>query len=171
MNQVFPILVLIVVSGACLVALFVTLNAYFSRFLERVKTVATERHTRSFLTGLVNGLFLVGVALAFLSIGQNAGGPILIGLAILISLVLIFGIIFGTTTMVLLLRDRLFPGQLGNRPLLLAGSIGTLACLTPYIGWFGLFPYIVFRGMGALVLTLVQLWRERRETRAAEEKD
>jgi hypothetical protein len=169
MNQVFPILILIIISGICLVALFLTLNAYFGRILERAKGVATERANRSFLTGLVNGLFLTAVVLAVLALGQNTGGEVLFVLAFLIGLVLLLGVIFGTTVMVLVLKERLFPGQLGNRPLIYASSIGTLACLTPYIGWFGLFPYMIFRGMGAFVITLVEIRRENRQARAAEE--
>ena len=169
MNQVFPILILIIISGMCLVALFLTLNAFFGRILERAKAVATERASRSFLTGLVNGLFLAAAGLAILAVGQNVGGAVLFVLAFLIGLVLLLGVIFGITAMVLVLKERLFPGQLGNRPLMYAGSIGTLACLTPYIGWFGLFPYMIFRGMGAIVITLVEIRRERRQAKAAEE--
>ena len=168
MNQVVPILFLIVVSGICLVSLFLVVNAFFNRILERTKTAATERAARSFVTGLVNTLFLVAVGLGLVAIGQNAGGGVLFVLGFIIGLALLLGIIFGVTAMMLVLKERLFPGQLGNRPLIFAGSIGTLACLTPYIGWFGLFPYMIFRGLGALIITLVEIRRERRQAKKAE---
>ena len=101
MNQVFPILILIIISGMCLVALFLTLNAFFGRILERAKAVATERASRSFLIGLVNGLFLAAAGLAILAVGQNVGGAVLFVLAFLIGLVLLLGVIFGITAMVL----------------------------------------------------------------------
>ena len=169
MNQVFPILLLIIISGICLIALFATLNAYFGRVLERTKTVASERASRSFLTGLVNSLFLVAVGLALAAIAQNGELAVLFVLAFLISLLLLLGIVFGTTAMMLVLKERLFPGQLGNRPFIYASSIGTLACLTPYIGWFGLFPYMIFRGIGAFVITLVESWRDQRKARLEEQ--
>ncbi len=168
MNQVVPILFVIVVSGICLVSLFLVVNAFFNRILERTKTAATERATRSFVTGFVNTLFLVAVGLGLIAIGQNAGGGVLFVLGFVIGLALLLGTIFGMTAMMLVLKERLFPGQLGNRPLIFAGSIGTLACLTPYIGWFGLFPYMIFRGLGALIITLVEIRRETRQAKAAE---
>lgn len=171
MDQVFSILILTILTGLCLVALFLTLQAYFSRLLERSRSVAAESASRSFLIGLVNVIFLIAVGVALLSLGQNTGVGLLFILAFVIGLILILAILFGTTAMVLLLKDRLFPGQLGNRPIALAGSVATLACLTPYIGWFGLFPYIVFRGMGALVITLVEMWRESRQARAQEQAE
>jgi hypothetical protein len=169
MDQVFPILILIIITGICLVALFITLHAFFTRILERTRSTAAERASRSFLTGLVNVLFFVAVTVALLAVGQNAGVGAIFVLAFIIGLLLLVGILFGTTAMVLLLKERLFPGQLGNRPVAWAGGTATLACLTPYIGWFGLFPYMIFRGMGAFVITLVELWREGRDTEALEE--
>jgi hypothetical protein len=163
MNQAFPILILIIVSGICLVAFFMTFHAFFTRILERTKLMAVERAGRSLLTGFVNALFLGAAGLALVAIGQTSpSAAILLILAFLIGLALLLGILFGITAMVLLLKERLFPGQLGNRPFALAGVTATLACLTPYIGWFGLLPYIAFRGLGAFVIALVELRRERR---------
>jgi hypothetical protein len=169
MDQVFPILILIIITGICLVALFITLYAFFTRILERTRSMAAERANRSFLTGLINVLFFVAVTVVLLAVGQNTGAGVIFALAFIIGFLLLVGILFGTTAMVLLLKERLFPGQLGNRSMAWAGGIATVACLTPYIGWFGLFPYMVFRGMGAFVITLVELWRERREAKAGED--
>ncbi len=171
MDQVFPILILTVLTGLCLVAFFVTLQAFFSRVLERSRSIAAESASRSFSIGLVNVIFFIALGVALLSLGQNTGVGLFFVLALLIGLILLIGILFGTTAMVLLLKDRLFPGQLGNRPLALAGSVATLACLTPYIGWFGLFPYLVFRGMGAYVMTIVEMWREERQARTQEKAE
>ncbi len=173
MNQVVPIFFLLVLTGVCLVAFFMVMTAFFGRILERTKTIAIERANRSFLTGLVNGLFLTALGVAFLALGQNtgAGGVVFFVLAFVISLTLLIGILFGLTAMVLVLKERIYPGQLGNRPLVYAGSIGTLACLTPYIGWFGLFPYMIFRGLGAYVITLFEIRRERRLEKDAEQAE
>jgi hypothetical protein len=169
MNQVFPILILTIAMGICLVALWMTLHAFFSRILERTRSIAAERAGRSFLTGMVNTLFLVAVVLALLAVGQSySGAAVLVILAFVIGLVLIVGLLFGITAMVLLLKERLFPGQLGNRPFALAGAVASLACVTPYLGWFGLFPYISFRGLGAFVIALVEYRRERREAASDE---
>jgi hypothetical protein len=169
MNQVFPIFIVTIISGFCLVALFMTVNAFFNRILERTREIAAEHASRSFLTGLVNGLFLAVVVIALIAVSQNSGVEFFFILAFLISLILLAGVLFGTTSMVLLLKERLYPGQLGNRPMAMSGGILTLACLTPYIGWLGLFPYIIFRGMGAFVIALVEIRRERREAKAAED--
>ena len=171
MNQVFPILVLAILSAVCLVALFMTLHAFFTRILERTRSIAAERASRSFLTGFLNIIFLAALSIALAALGQSSGIALFFVLAFLIGLVLLLGILFGTTAMVLLLKERLFPGQLGNRPFALAGTTAILACLTPYIGWFGLFPYIGFRGLGAFVIALVEVRRERRLAAADEESD
>ena len=171
MNQVFPILTLAIISAVCLIALFMTLHAFFTRILERTRSVAAERASRSFLTGLVNTLFLAAVSVALAALGQSSGIALIFVLAFLIGLMLLLGILFGITAMVLLLKERLFPGQLGNRPFALAGVTATLACLTPYVGWFGLFPYMGFRGLGAFVIALVEIRRERRLAASDEEAE
>lgn len=169
MNQVFPILILIIVSGICLIAFFLAMTAFFGRILERTKTVAIERAGRSFLIGLLNGLFSSAIVIALIALGQNTGGAVFLALAFVFGLALLGGILFGVTAMVLTVKERLYPGQLGNRPVIYAGAVATLACLTPYIGWFGLFPYMIFRGLGAFILTLVDIRREQRQAKTAEE--
>lgn len=171
MNQVVPILVLAVISAVGLVALFITLHAFFTRILERTRSIAAERASRSFLTGFLNTVFFTALLLALAALGQSTGVALFFVLAFLIGLLILLGLVFGITGMVLLLKERLFPGQLGNRPFALAGATATLACLTPYIGWFGLFPYLCFRGLGAFVIALVDIRRERRLAAADEEPD
>ena len=56
--------------------------------------------------------------------------------------------------MVQIVGARLMPGGQGLRPAIWGTVALTLGCLTPYVGWFGLLPYVVIRGLGAFVLTL-----------------
>jgi hypothetical protein len=171
MNQALLILLLTLISAVCLIGFFISVNAFFGRILDRTKTIAVERAGRALLTGFVNSLFIVAITVALLALGQDSGVGFFFIVAFILAIIWLIAILFGLTAMILVLKDRLYPGELGNRPLAISAAIAILGCLTPYIGWFGLFPYMVFRGTGAFILALVAHRRERRIAKQDEEEE
>jgi hypothetical protein len=168
MNQVLSIVIVSLASAVCLIGFFLSVQAFFGRILNRTNSVAVERASRSFLTGLINTLFVAAIVVAFLAVGQNSGVDVFFVLAFILAVIWLIASLFGLTTMVLVMKDRLYPGQLGNRALAMSAAIAILGCLTPYIGWFGLLPYMIFRGTGAFILVLVEIRRERSLAKQAE---
>lgn len=150
-DGVGPVL-LIALGAICLIALFVALGAFFPRRIDRTRREADRAPGRSFLIGLVNVLFLVGLALAL----QGSGLAMRVGaLRVLIFILAALGIVavtFGLASMVELAGERLFPKTDPMPRTIGGGAVMILACLTPYVGWFGFFPYVAMRGLGAFLL-------------------
>jgi hypothetical protein len=145
MDQLLGLLIAVPLLGATLVGLFVVMNALFTSWIARTCEVAETQAARSFLVGLVN----LVIALA-----DNTGLDFVIVIAVLLAIVLVIGIAFGLAAMVQVVGARLLPGGQGLRPLLWGTVALALGCLAPYVGWFGLLPYVGLRGLGAFVLAL-----------------
>jgi len=111
-------------------------------------------------------LFAVGFLLV--TWAQASGAPVLGALGVLVWLVLIVGVIFGLGGMVQLARARLSPQAEDWGQTAVAGGILFLACLAPYVGWFGFFPYLVLRGLGGVIMHSLEAYRERRQPAAGE---
>ena len=171
MNQVLSIVILSFVSAVCLIGFFISVQAFFGRILNRTNSVAVERANRSFLTGLINTLFVAAIVVALLAVGQNSGAGFFFVLGFILAVIWLIASLFGLTAMILVLKDRLYPGQLGNRALAMSAAIAILGSLTPYIGWFGLLPYMIFRGTGAFILVLVEVRRESSLAKQADAED
>lgn len=154
MDQLIGLLVAIPLLGATLVGLFVVMNALFTPWIARTCQAAETQATRSFLVGLVNLVFVGALISAVIALADNTGLDFVIVLAILLAAALAIATTFGLAAMVQVVGARLVPGGQGLRP----GIWGTIAlmlgCLTPYVGWFGLLPYVAIRGLGAFVLAL-----------------
>lgn len=141
--------ILVVLGGICLTALFLILGAYFPRRVEHARKAAEGSPGRSTLIGLVNALFFIGLVLALQGGGLEGIGQVL---AILLGALATVAVALGLTAIVQLTGERLF-AHMRPVPRTAAGSaVLILACLTPYLGWFGLFPYVVLRGLGAFLL-------------------
>jgi len=93
---------------------------------------------------------LVGIGLD--AFAQNIQVQVLRILPLIFFIVLVIGLVIGLAGMAALVAKRLFPEQTGWRKTASGVSILTLACLTPYIGWFALLPYLGLRGLGGFVL-------------------
>lgn len=165
MDQGFIIFLLGVVIFICLMALFIVVHALFKGWVEEVKLHARDAAGRSLAIGFVNALLLTALSLGFWALGENSGAPVFAVVGLILMVALIIGMVFGLTAMVILVSERVFPEGRGWRQLAGGGSLLVLASLTPYIGWFGLFPYVVFRGLGGVIMTLAGAWRARRAAR------
>lgn len=155
--------VLITLAATCLVALFLALGAFFPRRLERTRREADRSPGRSFLIGLVNALFLTALMFALQGRGPGVLGGALTVLAVVLAAIGVVALTFGLAAMAQLAGERLFP-KASPIPRAIGGSaVLILASLTPYLGWFGFFPYSALRGLGAFLLGW---WTGRGETSA-----
>ena len=162
MNQ--PNLVLlVVVIGFCLVAFFIIIDALFKGLVDGTAQSAEETPGKAFWVGLVNTVFLIAIAAGLIGLADISGlGPVLAVPGLALGIFIIAGIVFGLAAMVRLSATLVFPGKEGWKAIAPAAGILILACLVPYIGWFGLFPYLGLRGFGAFILHLMELYRSRR---------
>lgn len=162
MNETY-LLLLVVVIGFCLIAFFITLEALFGELVEGITRLAEEKPGKAFWVGLVNTVFLIAIAMGLISLGENSVLGLVLGVpGFAIGIFVAAGIIFGLTGMVRLTARRVFPGKEGWKSQASGAGVLILACLLPFIGWFGLFPYLAFRGFGAFILHLMELYRASR---------
>jgi hypothetical protein len=153
MDRGIGLLLLPFVVGASLVALFAVMGVFFSRTLERTRAVIEELPARSLLIGLVNLLFVLAIAFGLGALRKSMGPSYLDLLALLVLAFLVVGVTFGLAAAVQVVGARLLPerGPLAQR---MWGSVAlVLACLVPYVGWFGMLPYLALTGLGALILS------------------
>jgi len=164
MGQIVLFLLLAGASGLSVAMLFVGMQAFFGSFLEGVEQAADEHAGRAFLTGLINSIFLFAVGYLFILWAQSTGVAVLGAVGVIFWLVLLIGMVYGLAGMALLARTRLYGDAAGWRPLANVGGILFLACLTPYVGWFGFLPYLILRGLGAVMIHSLRAYRARRGT-------
>lgn len=158
MDQGLGIFIIVVLSEPCLVALFVVLINLFHDIIEDAQRAAQDSPGRTFLVGLINFLSIMGIAIALLA--GPTGMPLLSFLGLFLMILLVIGVVFGLSAMVELVNEQLTPGQAGWK-FTAGGAIAlTMACLTPYLGWFGLLPYVGCRGLGAFILSLIAQLRK-----------
>ncbi len=162
MDQLVLFLLLAIAAGITLVMLFVGLEAFFGSFLRGIQDAVDAHPGRSVLIGLINTLFLFAIGYLFVAWAQSTGVALIGLLGVIIWVALALGLVFGLTGMVLSARARLIPEGDNWRSTASAGTVLVLASLTPYIGWFGFFPYLLLRGLGGVVFQLRGAYRERR---------
>ena len=142
-------LILLPLVSLTLVALFVAMGALFPKQIADVKSKGSDMPGRSFLLGLINVVFISVLAAALSGGGEF---PQLLGL--ILFAVLVIGLAFGLAGMAPLIGERLLPETSAVRQTGWGAATMVMASLTPFIGWFLLFPYLSFRGLGALILSL-----------------
>jgi hypothetical protein len=163
MDQPFLLSILVVLIGFCLVAFFITLEALFGDLVEGITRAAEEKPGRAFWVGLANTVFLIAIAIGLMSLAENSVfGLVLAVPGFALGIFAAVGIVFGLTGMVRLIASLVFPGKEGWKLQASGSGVVILACLVPYIGWFGLFPYLCLRGFGAFILHLMELYRANR---------
>ncbi len=160
-----------ILVGAILVltsinSMFLILGVLFSNPVERTRAVIDDPGGRTFLLGVVNTLFFLAVIIGFGAlagvIGEPAGiVPMLIGLVILIWF--IAGTVFGITSLVNVLGERLYSDRPQLQKVFLGGSTLILAVLVPFLGWYFLLPYTIMYCFGAF---MSGIFRQRRSDKA-----
>lgn len=154
MAEGFSVIVVSLLGGATLVGLFTAMGVLFPQLVDSAQRAAEAMPGRSFLLGLVNVLFLSIAAIAFSALGDGLGAAIVKILALPPFLAVVLGLAFGLAAMSPLVGERLTPRRSRPAQIALGASVMVLGSLAPFVGWFGLFPYIAFRGLGGFVIGL-----------------
>jgi hypothetical protein len=154
MNEALGITLLVIVGTFSLAALFQAVRVAFGDLVARAADLAVAHHGRAVVLGLVNGLFLFGLAAGLAALGDLTGFGGFGLLAVLLLAMLVAGWVLGLSAMAGLLGERSWPGVEPVRRQLLGGGLLVLACLAPYAGWFLLLPYLSLRGLGGVVMAL-----------------
>lgn len=157
MSGILPALTLLVLVALCLLAFFPVLDVFFGRRVERTRRMIETAPGRSFLVGLANFVFVVILVMILFGGGRAIGGMVerLLGLLALILLIpLVIGAAFGLAGAVKVTGARLLPGAGGLKQTLWGTLALGGACALPFVGWFGMLPYVGLTGLGAVVLSL-----------------
>jgi hypothetical protein len=168
MDQGLIVLLLGMIVFFCVLAMFIVMQALFKTWIDDSRQRAREAAGRSLAIGFVNALLLTALSLGFWVLGENTAFPVFSVMGLLLMAALIIAGVFGLTAMAVLVSERILPESRGWRQLAGGGGLLVLACLTPYVGWFGLLPYVLFRGLGGFIQSLAEAWRGRRQRRKSE---
>lgn len=160
MSDILRIFIIILLLTISLAAYFLITNALFLQRVEKTKTIVQNMPGRSFGIGLVNFIFFFVIALVLISISDNISNGFFRGVVMVPALIIIAFITimltFGLAAMANIVGERIFP----DASLWKQTTWGTVclcfACLLPFAGWFLLFPYIGFIGIGAFILGMFQ---------------
>jgi hypothetical protein len=165
MSDIVRLLLVVILLIIGLVAYFLVVNALFPQRIAKTKSMIHSMPARSFGIGVVNFVFFVVIAAVLFSAAENAG-PFLKGIltipAIVILAALAIVLSIGLAGMSNFVGERIFPAQSPQGDLsawrqTLWGTVClSLACALPFIGWFLLFPYVGFAGIGAVILGYFQ---------------
>ncbi len=150
MEQPFAILIAVLGLTVCLAALFTSVAALFPVTVEVTRRAVDDHPGRSFALGVVNVLFLGGVSLALFSVG----GPFFRLIGLIFFSAAVIGLTFGLTAVSGLAGERIAPHRSGWGRMILGTVLLSLGSATPFVGWFGLIPYIACIGLGGFVLGL-----------------
>lgn len=150
--ETFAVLLLSILSLITLIASFVFTRGLFPRKVDLIQTALENHWKRSFWIGLVNTVFITILVLGLGSLGNNFRVFYLPAFAIYG--VFLIGLLFGLTAFIQLLGGRLFPERTPVQRDIRAGVVVILTGLLPAVGWFLLFPFVIFLSIGAVVLTL-----------------
>ena len=155
--------ILYILFGAIpFIALLGTFGLFLPKPVERARQKLETAPVKSFLVGLVNGIFGFVLLIIWFVWTQYNGGPdmmvYLIG-SVLVVLLLIGLVIPGFPGLVALAgltgaRWNASASPLGQD--LRGGLLLVLACLTPYVGWYIFTPALLSTAIGAGLLTFFQ---------------
>ena len=159
MSNIVRLLLIIILMTIGLVSYFLVVNALFPQRAAKTKSMVQSMPARSFGIGVVNFVFFAVIAVVLFSVAENAG-PFIKGILtipaiiILASLTIVLSI--GLAGMSNLIGERIFPDLSEWKQTLWGTVCLSLACGLPFVGWFLLFPYVGFAGIGAVILGYFQ---------------
>lgn len=147
------ILIVTILSIVGLTGTFLVVGVLFRQTTSRAAHAADDSTVRSFWLGVVNFLFLGALGLLFSGLADGTGVRLLQIPALFLFGLLIVMLTFGLAAVAALVGGRLLPDSTSARQHLWGSVALIVGSLTPVVGWFGLFPYAAFLGVGAFVLS------------------
>ena len=156
------LIILITILGLItLVAALIFTRALFPGRVEQIRSTLEANWKRSFWLGLINTILITIIVLGLSSLGD--GSPIFYIPSFAIYGAFLIGLLYGLSAFNIYLGERLFPDQPLVKRDIRAGAVWLLTSLLPFVGWFLLFPYIISLSVGAVVITLFQNRKRRKE--------
>ena len=153
------VLLLLVMVVVCLIATIVALTALLPGITGRSQAALNRSPWRAFFIGLVNYIFLTGIALIIFEAGLDILN--LIGILILGFLAAVTAL--GLSGLAQLTGERLAEMRSGDmsplKRVVWGAVVLELTGLLPFVGWFLLTPAILMAAFGAAVLG----WRSRKQ--------
>ena len=158
--QTLSVLLFAVLSLAALVASLIFMRGLFPVRVDRVRQTLENNWKRSFWIGLLNTVLITIFVLGLGSLSQ--GAPIFYIPTFGIYGAFLIGLLYGLAAFVGVLGNRLFPDLPPVKKDIRGGSVFLLSSLLPFVGWFLLFPYGISLAVGAVVITLFQNRKSKR---------
>jgi hypothetical protein len=164
--EMLGLVLLVLFGGVALIALLAAVHLLLPDPVAKTRARLETGLGRAFLLGIVNLLFLGAVA--FLLVWQAglirdnwSGAAAFLSVVLgLLALVIFLGLavfaVNGLTALAALLGERIGKAKTPFQGDLRGGLLLVLACLTPYVGWFGFTPFVLSLGLGASILALLQ---------------
>ncbi|MBI9048745.1 MAG: hypothetical protein JEZ00_04985 [Anaerolineaceae bacterium] len=153
MLETFGMLLLLILTVICLIALFLAIGALFPRRTNLVYQALEQMPQRALLLGLINTLFVTALTLGFGALAETTGLEFLLLLPLILLIIFAIALAFGLTSVAQMIGVRLNSDLSINRRNMFGSLTMIVGCLTPYIGWFGLFIYVSLLGMGSVILS------------------
>ena len=156
MQRIIGVVLISLITAFTLAPLLGTLYAWFPQLVSEIRNSAEHNTRRAILFGLINTIFFTILTLVFIAIGDENNAPLSYILGLLVGAVGIIGGLLGTSGIAQLVGDRLFSERNSGYRILAGSALLTLACLTPFVGWFLIAPLLLSTGLGSSVMTLLQ---------------
>lgn len=159
MTELFRLFIAVILLTITLASYFLVIHALFENRITKTQKAINQAMGRSFGLGMVNFLFFGAIAIALFSLAENTGSFVRGILTIPALLILVFLTILlstGLTSMVKVLSEKFFPDLTSWKQMLWGSVILCFACALPFVGWFLLFPFVSFIGIGATILGFFQ---------------
>lgn len=150
----FGLFTLTTLTTGTFIALFLILKLLFPKRLNSILEKAEERSKRAFWLGAVNTLFFATLSLGLFALGDQV--KVISLLAIAVTGMYTLGLFMGFSGMSQLVGLRFLPEKTAHIQGIWGSVILLLACLSPFVGWFLILPYLAFRGFGAVVISYFQ---------------
>lgn len=158
--QTLIVTIFALLSLIALIASLLVMRGLFPHRVNRVRQTLENHWKRSFWIGLLNTVLITIFVVGLAGIAESA--PIFYILAFGIYGTFLIGLLYGLAAFIGFLAERLFPDHPPVKKETWAGAVFLLASLLPFVGWFLLFPYGISLAVGAVVITLFQERKQRK---------
>jgi hypothetical protein len=163
MTDILRIFFIIILLTIALAAYFLVIGTLFTNCITKTQRVISQMPGRAFGVGFVNFMFFGVILIVLFTItdgNANRVSSVIRGILLIPTLTLaalLSGVLsFGLAGMANILGERIFPESNALKRNIYGTVVLSFACALPVVGWFLLFPYAGFVGIGAFILGLFQ---------------
>jgi hypothetical protein len=159
MNEILTISLAILILTLNLIPFFIVLTTLFPARTTKTTQVASRTPGRAFVIGMVNFIFFLVIALALFSLSERVDGllkVILLFPTLIVTVILFIGLSFGLGSLAQLIGERIAPTHSTWMRTFWGTLLLGLGSSVPLLGWFLLFPYAAWVGLGAFIIGFFQ---------------